>query len=44
MGGGVRKKEPLRAAVFPSTVRYRVPTTSLISGVNVVLIMFYFWV
>ena len=43
VGGGIRKKEPLRAAIFPSIVRYRVPTASLISGVNVVLIIFRFW-
>jgi hypothetical protein len=38
--GGIGKKEPFRAAVFPSTIRYRVPIVSLISGVNVVLIIF----
>ena len=43
IGGSVRKKEPLRAAVFPSIVRYRVPATSLISSVNVILIIFRFW-
>jgi len=42
VGGGIRKKEALRAIVFPSIVRCGVPIASLISGVNVVLMMFRF--
>jgi len=38
----VGKKEPFRAAVFSSTVRCGVPVASLISGVNVVLVIFLF--
>jgi len=38
--GGVGKKELFRAAVFPSTVCYRVPVVSLISSIKVVLVIF----
>ena len=34
------KKELLKATIFPSMVRYRVPVISLISSVNMVLVIF----
>jgi len=38
----MEKKELFRAAVFSSTVYYRVPVISLISSINMVLIIFLF--
>ena len=40
--GGIRKKEPLRAAVFPFTVRCGVLAVSLIFSINIVLVIFHF--
>ena len=42
-GSGIKKKEPLKAAIFPSIIYCGVLTVSLISSVNVVFIIFRFW-
>ena len=40
----IKKKEPLRAAIFPFIVYCGVLAVSFIFSVNIVLVIFYFWV